>query len=124
MRRKVPAFSGRSAAIHGVAVCSIVVPRHRRGPPLKAFPKILFHYITAPGKSQRDIFPPVHFAADWETRSCSLDLPYLRQSCHSRGIGLPSWQAIETRYPGPAVSEVNGIGRGNYFRFEKELSGQ
>lgn len=69
LRRKVPAFSGRSAAIHGVAVCSIVVPRHCRGPPLKAFPKILSHYITGPGKSQRGIFlfyrtPPLRGSAE------------------------------------------------------------
>lgn len=99
--------------------------------------------------------------ADRETRRCSLDLLYLRQSCHNRGLGVAAWQAIEARYPDaavwetitpyfekrnihfyvnkcgfkiveffnphhrdPAVGEPDGIGRDNYFRFEKELSGQ
>lgn len=29
----------------------------------------------------------------------SLDLLYLRQTCHSRGIGLAAWRAVEARYP-------------------------
>lgn len=34
-----------------------------------------------------------------QTGRRSLDLLYLRQNCHSRGIGLAAWQAIEARYP-------------------------
>lgn len=94
--------------------------------------------------------------ADRAAGRCSLELLYLRQSCHNRG--LAAWQATEARYPeaavwdtvtpyfkkrkihfyvkkcgfkiveffhshhrDPSVSETDGIGKGNYFRFEKQL---
>ena len=41
-----------------------------------------------------------------QTGRRSLDLLYLRQNCHSRGIGLAAWQAIEARYPDTAVWET------------------